>query len=415
MSRVLLLQGPAGPFYKKLQGFLEAKNFDVWRVCFNAGDQLYSSRKNRISFWGNKAEWRDFFANLLVPGDVECIILFGSERPAHKIARDVAAAVGVRVIALEEGYIRPGNITIEDGGNNANSPIAGQMPPNDYIYPIDIRKNLPENKSHRSMVWYGAFYYMARTIFSIGKQRELFHRNITPLPEIFYWGRNACRKLTAQRREFPKIQNLLEHWDGKYFLVPLQVAADGNLQQAALGWNSHRLISSVLRSFSSAAPRDARLIFKIHPLERGHSNLAPLIMSAARILGVEDRVNVICTGSLGLLARHAAGMITINSTSGLSAIFHGIPLMVIGNAVYANPRLAVCARGNPDFDAFWSQKHVASEAVRKAYIAWLREMALMLGDFYASDGIDLACEGILTKLNSTVVLAHQSEKLRAIR
>jgi capsular polysaccharide export protein len=415
MSRVLLLQGPAGPFFRKLQDFLEAENFDVWRVCFNAGDMLFSSNKNRIAFWGNKAEWRDFFANLLVPGDVDCIILFGSERPAHKIARDVAAAIGVRVIALEEGYLRPGNITIEDGGNNASSPIAGQLPPYENLFPQDKRKYVPEIRGQRSMVSHGTIYYAIRTIFSYGKQRELFHRHISPLPEIFYWARNAYRKLSAQRSEFPKIQNLLEHWDGKYFLVPLQVAADGNLRQAALGWNSHRLISSALRSFSRSAPDDARLVFKIHPMERGHSNLAPLVRSAAKILGVEDRVDVICTGSLGLLARHAAGMITINSSSGLSAIYHGIPLLVIGNAIYANPILAVCAHGNPDFDAFWSHKQVASEAVRKAYIAWLKQEALYPGDFYAPDGIDLACKGILEKLNSTAVLPRQMEKLRAIR
>jgi capsular polysaccharide export protein len=286
MSRVLLLQGPAGPFFRKLQDFLEAENFDVWRVCFNAGDMLFSSNKNRIAFWGNKAEWRDFFANLLVPGDVDCIILFGSERPAHKIARDVAAAIGVRVIALEEGYLRPGNITIEDGGNNASSPIAGQLPPYENLFPQDKRKYVPEIRGQRSMVSHGTIYYAIRTIFSYGKQRELFHRHISPLPEIFYWARNAYRKLSAQRSEFPKIQNLLEHWDGKYFLVPLQVAADGNLRQAALGWNSHRLISSALRSFSRSAPDDARLVFKIHPMERGHSNLAPLGFLAWRIVSM---------------------------------------------------------------------------------------------------------------------------------
>lgn len=265
------------------------------------------------------------------------------------------------------------------------------------------------------MITYGMFYYVTRTLFSFGKQRELYHRHISPLPEIFYWLRNAYRKLSAQRSDFPQIQNLLEHWDGKYFLVPLQVAADCNLQQAALGWNSHRLISAVLRSFAQTAPQDARLVFKIHPMERGHSNLTPLIHSTAKIHGVGDRVNVIGTGSLGLLARHAAGMITINSTSGLSAIFHGIPLMVIGKAVYANPHLAVCAHGNPDFDAFWTHNQVASEGMRKGYLAWLKHVALKPGDFYVSEGINLACEGILAKLNSAASLAHQSEKLRAIR
>ncbi len=415
MTRVLLLRGPVGPFFRKLQDVLEAKNYEVWRVCFNGGDLLFSSKRNRIVFSGNQAEWRDLLANLLAAGDIECIILFGSEHPAHKIARDVAERIGIRVISLEEGYIRPGYVTIEDGGNNADSPLTGRLPPNGFVLPHDDEKEIKDFKNLSSMIVYGALYYSLKTIFGIGKQNGLVRRHISALPEMFYWVRNAYRKVFSQHRNFSQIRNLLEHWDGKYFLVPLQVAADSNLQEAALGWNSVRLISSVLKSFAQAAPNDAHLVFKIHPMERGHSNHTRLIRSTAEVLGVGDRVDVIDAGSLGLLARHAAGMITINSTSGLSAIFHGIPLLVIGQAIYANPHLAVCAHGNPDFDAFWSHKQVASEAVRKAYIAWLKQAALKPGDFYVSTGIDLACEGILGKLNSPAVLPSHSEKVRSIR
>lgn len=415
MSRVLLLQGPVGPFFRRLQDFLEAKNFDVWRVCFNGGDLLYSSRKNRIVFSGNQAEWRDLLANLLAANGVDCIILFGSERPAHKIARDVAERFCVRVISLEEGYIRPGYVTIEDGGNNVNSPLAGRLPPEEFVLRQNDNKKITDFKNLNVMSVHNAFYYLFRAIFGFGKQKDLFHKHISILPEIFYRTRSAYRKVSSQHRNFSQIQNLLQHWDGQYYLVPLQVSADSNLQQAALGWNSVRLISSVLKSFARAAPHDARLVFKIHPMERGHANYTPLLRSTAEVLGVGNRVDVIDTGSLGLLARHAAGMITINSTSGLSAIFHGTPLLVIGKAIYANPHLAVCAHGNPDFDTFWSHKQVACEAVRKAYIAWLKQAALKPGDFHVSKGIDLTCEGILAKLNSTAVLPRQSEKVRAIR
>lgn len=415
MTRVLLLRGPVGPFFRKLQDVLEAKNYEVWRVCFNGGDLLFSSKRNRIVFSGNPTEWRDLLADLLAAGDIECIIMFGSEHPAHKIARDVAERIGIRVISLEEGYIRPGYVTIEDGGNNADSPLTGHLPPNEFVLPHDDEKKIKDFENLRSMIVYGALYYSLKTIFGVGKQNGLVHRHISALPEMFYWFRNAYRNVFARRSNFSQIRNLLEHWDGKYFLVPLQVAGDSNLQGAALGWNSVRLISSVLKSFAHTAPNDARLVFKIHPMERGHSNHALLIRSMANVLGLGNRVDVIDTGSLGLLARHAAGMITINSTSGLSAIFHGIPLLVIGQAIYANPHLAVCAHGNPDFDTFWLHKQVASEAVRKTYIAWLKQAALKPGDFYVSKGIDLACEGILAKLNSTDVLPRQSGKVRAIR
>ena len=89
--------------------------------------------------------------------------------------------------------------------------------------------------------------------------------------------------------------------------------------------------------------------------------------------------------------------------------------MVIGKAVYANPHLAVCAHGNPDFDEFWLHSQVASEAMRKTYLAWLKHVAQKPGEYYVSEGINLACEGILAKLNSETTLARQSEKLRAIR
>src|SRR3546814_3668112 len=89
-------------------------------------------------------------------------------------------------------------------------------------------------------------------------------------------------------------------------------------------------------------------------------------MQTACALGIADRVDVIDIGSLGLLTRHSAGMITINSTSGLSAIFHGVPLLVIGDALYANDKLAVCGNGQPNFDAFWTCGHRVSAAIRRS-------------------------------------------------
>src|SRR3546814_14232724 len=97
--------------------------------------------------------------------------------------------------------------------------------------------------------------------------------------------------------------------------------------EPARGWNSARLIAETLSSFAKSARADYRLVFKIHPMERGHSTDRKFIMQTACALGIADRVDVIDIGSLGLLTRHSAGMITINSTSGLSAIFHGVPLL----------------------------------------------------------------------------------------
>lgn len=413
-ERVLLLQGPVGPAFKRLQNSLADQGVDAWRVCFNVGDLAFSSRNKRISFFGNQAEWHDWLDGVLSSGRIDTIILFGSERIAHQTAREIAPKHGVKIIALEEGYIRPGLITIENSGNNATSPLAGQLAPPGFIAPEEPAQ-LEDFKSLKVMSFYGALYYTAMMACWFCQPRDLFHRKLSLLPEAFFWTRNLARRVFDRNRNFSTIQNLLEHYDGRYFVVPLQVAQDSNMKGAALGWNSVRLIAESLRSFAQSAPANTRLVFKIHPMERGHSNHAPLIRSTAAALGIEHRVDVIDTGSLGLLTRHAAGMITITSTSGLSAIFHGIPLLVIGKTVYTNPHLATCAHGAPDFDTFWTSRHVADPEVRKSYIAWIRATALEPGDYYAAKGIELVCQAVFKKINSSTEpqVSDTSERVTA--
>ncbi|MEH6547832.1 MAG: hypothetical protein V7701_15455, partial [Sneathiella sp.] len=88
----------------------------------------------------------------------------------------------------------------------------------------------------------------------------------------------------------------------------------------------------------------------------------------------------------------------INSTAGLSAIYHGTPLLVIGKALYAHRDLATCAMGKPNFELFWSHNRVAEENVRRSYLSWIREQALIEGDFYAAKGMETAGVNILNHL-----------------
>ncbi len=180
--------------------------------------------------------------------------------------------------------------------------------------------------------------------------------------------------------------------------MPLQVPTDANLQGAASGWTTRRLVDSVLASFAMHAPADCRLVFKIHPMARGHGRMAGEIRSVAAGNGIGDRVDVMETGSLGRLTHHCAGMITINSTSGLAAIAHGRPLLVVGRAVYAHPALATCAEGCPDFDGFWSGGFVAPEEMRNGFLAGIARQALLPGDFYAPEGRRTAVKAVLRRL-----------------
>lgn len=410
---IVILQGPVGPFFDRLGRFLESRGFRIEHFVFHAGDRFFTSR-NRRRFEGTLAGWERYFKHFLEQDRPDCIICFGSERPIHRVARSLARQHDVPLLSLEEGYIRPGFVTVEEGGNNASSPLAGKLPDDEFEREMVTErvKRAVDYRSFNRMGYYATLYYVIRTFFSSRQARELYHRRFFPPAEVFCWLRNGYRKVFHRGADNPIIHRLLEHHPGQYFLVPLQVAADSNLQKAALGWDSLSLITSLVTSFARSAPESARLVFKVHPLERGHNRYEDEITEIATRQGVADRVELIDTGSMGMLARHAAGMITINSTSGLSAIHHGIPLLVVGRALYEHPELAICGAGKPDFDQFWhvhdNENAVAPVEVRYRYLDWIRYQALVPGDFYQKDGIDQACEGIYAKLTSLLEKVEQA-------
>ncbi len=400
-SRILLLQGPVGPFFKSLQNSLNENGFDAWRICFTAGDKFYSNKKKRITFSEGLNEWPSWLDQLLSYSNVDCIVLFGCERPIHSLAIEVARKRNIPVVSLEEGYVRPGFITVEHGGNNRRSPFASRMAPAEFDSSDTIKPYKCLKSPFTRMCRLGFFYYLAN-FMSSPDQRRTFHKNRSLTSEAFYWSRNLFRKIVHQGRNFELVQRLLEHHDKKYFIVPLQVSDDSQLREAANGWTNEKIIISSISSFARHAPKNMRLVFKIHPLERGHSAYDKLVHSLADLNGVSDRIDILDTGSVGLLVRHAAGMLTINSTSGLSAIAHAIPLMTLGETIYSQTPLSYAGHTAEAMDKFWTRSFVQDRAACHRYLVWLRQNCLKPGDFYAKDGISVGVKGVTEVINASL-------------
>lgn len=398
--RVLLLQGPVGPFFRKAQSLLNDNGFDAWRVCFNAGDRLFARNDKTLNFSGTPDAWAIWFDEMVSEHGFDFVVLFGCEREVHRIAIERCKAKGIPVLCLEEGYLRPGYVTMEFGGNNWRSPVAGRLPSPEFVESaVERQKVASFPSSFGAMATYAFLYFSLRGFFSTVGERKLFHKQKRALAsEAFYWFKNYYRKFLNLGENYRNIERLLEHHDKRYFVIPLQVHDDSQLGRAAGTWNNQKLILKSIVSFARNAPPNFQLVFKIHPMERGHSRDGQFVRQVSLLNDVADRVHILDSGSLGLLTRHAAGMVTINSTSGLSAIFHGIPLAIMGQALYRNPELGFCVNKGIDLDGFWTWNKVAPPALRKSYLAWITEECLEVGDFYAKDGMELACAALLAKL-----------------
>lgn len=402
--RVVLLQGPVGSFFRRAQDHLNANGFDVWRVRFNAGDRLYSRGEKTLDFIGNVDSWRLWFSEIIRENGFDAVVLFGSERLLHRVAIECADQMGIPVVCLEEGYIRPGYVTMELGGNNWRSPIAGQLPPDEFnASRREGPKPVASSGSFSAMAWAALQYFTIRAVISTPGERKLFHKQKrTLLSEGFYWVKNYYRKFAHVGRNYHISERLLEHHDKRFYIVPLQVHDDTQLGRAANAWNNQKLILKTIVSFARNAPDDHQLVFKIHPMERGHTRDLHFIRQVSALNDVKDRVHVLDGGSLSLLTRHSAGMITINSTSGLSAIHHGVPLAVLGQALYRHPDLAFCIERGIDLDRFWSEAFVAPEKVRHRYLSWIHHRCLAGGDFYAKEGMEAATTSLRAKIEQAL-------------
>ncbi len=404
------MQGPVGPFFSRAQDHLNATGFDAWRVCFNTADRMFSRVDKLLNYSGSLDNWRDWLTQLLRDNSFDCVVLFGTERMIHRIASECCELLGIPVLCLEEGYIRPGYVTMEFGGNNWRSPVAGKLPPEEFLQlPKETPKPVSCPTSFSVMAWNAFRYFTVRGLFSSWSERRLFHKQKRTLVfEGIYWFKNYYRKFSNLAKNYKISERLLEHHDHRFFIVPLQVHDDGQLGRAANSWNNQKLILKSIVSFARNAPKSHHLVFKIHPMERGHTRDRHMIRQMSALNEVKDRVHVLDGCSLGLLTRHSAGMVTINSTSGLSALYHGVPLAVMGKALYRHPSLAFCIEKGMDLDGFWTQGKVASTEERHTYLNWIMHECLVGGDFYAREGIEAAILAIELKLKTALAQRAQS-------
>ena len=383
-ARILLLQGPVGPFFLELSQALRSDGAEVTQLTFNKGDANYSVDELSIPVTSTLEGFEHTF-DAILSSHFDVIVMFGSDRPAHIVARKCAIKNDIKVLSFEEGYIRPGHVTLEEGGNNANSPLA-TVNVESLGKTANTKFDGVDYKGFWPMVYFGASYYTLRQVFSYDREKSFFHRETPIASEIFFWTRNAVRKISEGRKHIKTVRKIVQEDYQNFYVVPLQVPSDANMREASNGWTGTKLIHEAIKSFSSHAPKSSKLVFKIHPMSRGHSSEHKLIMNLARTYQVESRIHVVHDGSLGYLTKAAAGMLTINSTSGLSALHHDVPLLVLGKSIYTHAEIAHIGKSSDDLDAFWTAKTAKSKETRRRFLAHIKHTSLIKGDFYAKRG-----------------------------
>ncbi|MFD9896909.1 capsular biosynthesis protein [Mesorhizobium sp. NPDC059025] len=392
---ILMLQGPVGPFFSSFRRVLAAQGYNALKINFNGGDWLFSHGKHTLNFCGTTDSWADWLQTFVKGSRPLAIVLFGDSRPYHRTAIDVAKRLCVPVLCLEEGYSRPHFISCEWGGNNALSPL--RYPPREVRLPSVEPDESIEGNVFRAIALDAIAYYALKSLGSLYFFGNAHHRNRGVFSEAVLWTRNFYRKLRYYFENNGFMMNLIENLDSQYFVVALQVHDDQQLIRHGKGWSMERLIAETIRSFAKSAEPTHHLVFKVHPMDRGHKSYRPFVKELARLSNCIERVHVIDDGSIGLIIRHSLGLVTVNSTSGLLALNHGKPVLALGDALYGMDKLATYPGNDPVAVLSWFWRFPMppeSECVRQ-FTARMHRESLVNGSFYLRAYIDGTCKRVL--------------------
>lgn len=378
-GNILLLQGPMGPFFRRLANDLEAQGATVYKINLNAGDWLFYRGANTVSFTGDQAQWPEFLAERIAQWNIDHIYLFGDTRAYHCIAREVARRLSVPVGVFEEGYLRPYYITLEEGGVNGRSTLPSDPAFYRAVHAPDEPAPRPVSRNYCNAAWFATWYYIAGWLGRNRFPHYMHHRPFNPYHEAYLWCRGALRKYKYQWQQRRILDELRTRYSGKFYLVPLQVHCDGQIRTCDHVASAAAFVRRVVGSFARHAPADTCLVLKHHPLDRGYSDYTRLVQKLTKRYGVEDRVYYVHDLHLPTLLDHAIGTVVINSTAGLSSLLHDTPVKTLGHAVYSMPGLSF----QGTLDEFWNDPGHIDRRLNRRFRAYLAATSQLNGSFYS--------------------------------
>ena len=379
---ILFLQGPPGPFFRELAESLRDRGAGIYRINFSGGDR-YDWPLGATDYRGRMSKWPMFFDRFLRTNQITDLVLFGDCRPVHKFALRLAQLRGIHIHVFEEGYIRPDWMTLERDGVNGHSPMERDpqliLAAAEWLPEVPRLPAITSDFKRRARDSYWHYHHVVT-----GKLRFPFyssHRQGSIALDGISW---ALKFMRRTRRDRQADETLAELAGREYFLFPLQLSGDYQIRTHSPFGSMAIAVEYVLESFARFAPKDALLLVKEHPLDTGYRNWRRTILRISRRLNIAGRVLHIDGGDLGNLAASAIGMVCVNSTSGTLALEAGLPVVVLGDAVYDVPGVTHQA----GLDRFWSAPERPDRALYNAFKRLLHARCLVRGGLASKSGLE---------------------------
>ncbi|MCW9732354.1 capsule biosynthesis protein [Avibacterium sp. 20-15] len=385
-KRILLLQGPVGHFFKEFADWLsEIQQKTVYKLNFNAGDKFFFSTalKNQFIFdYNNTLEHFDaFLLQFCKEHNIDTIVCFGDNRRYHRIAKAVTKKLGCAFWVFEEGYFRPHYVTLEKEGVNAYSSL-----PRDKQFFLQQVKDLSQNPQPIPVA--NGFFPMAKLAtkyYVVARNKANYfphykhHRIYNLNYYIKLWLISGIKHIYYATKEKFFIRKIDQNKLGDFYILPLQVYDDSQVKVHCDFESVEQFLIYVLDSFVKYAPHSLTLIVKHHPMDRGFISYKHIITRyLSKYPELKERLFYVYDIPMPVLLRHGKGMVTLNSTSGLSALIHNMPVLTLGRAHYDIPDIT----HQGSLEEFWHNPQKPDAEAFQAYHLYHLHKTQLNGSFY---------------------------------
>lgn len=392
----LFLQGPCSPLFARLADHLRSEGHAVHKINFTGGDVAYWTPRKSTLFRGELDQLPEVLDSVRKKYAITDQILFGDCRPIHLAAKQYARQHGIRTHVLEEGYFRPYWMTLEREGVNGFSKL-----PRDPDWFRHVARYVPApldtqtfNAPFRVRATHDVMYHLSGLAnpFVFPKYRGHAPDSV-PLEYAGYVNRFVRLHLT-RKFDSENIQHLLSR-KIPYYLLPLQLNSDSQIQIHSTFTNMVEVIDMVMRSFAKNAPTNSWLVIKTHPLDAGLLNYGKIIEKQALKLGLSGRILFLQSGHLNTLVEQARGLITVNSTAGGLALELDCPTITLNNPIYNIRGLTF----QGPLDAFWTNNEKPDQELFRCFRNTVIHTTQVNGSLYSKSGIDLAVKNAVRFLD----------------
>lgn len=412
-NTVLFLQGPASPFLKRVADHLQSRGWKIHKLHFCIGDAIMWWPKRADWFSKPMADYPAFLRQYILDRGVTDIVMLGDGRARHAEALKVGLALGIRVHVFEHGYLRPDWLMIETRSSSGKRPrpsvVLNINNLNQIGKPDQTITQPVFSQSFLVSSLYDLAFHLPNVFFGwLAHPHYRTHGPIHPLWEYAGWIKKGLFR-RSRRRAAQHMQTRYREEAPAYFLFALQLFGDYQIRNHAPAGNLYKIVNGAIRSFARYAPSHCKLLFKTHPLDNGLYNWTRNIAGEAKKYGIEERVDVIDGGDLDVLIDKSVGVVTVNSTVGVTALLAHKPVLALGRAIYDQEGLT----HQSNMLEFWTSPQAPDVGLPEAFARVLIELTHFRGGFIGRSAMEAGGKNMADRIHANAMKTDHDDLYRS--